>query len=74
VFSVSDVIVLLLGVWVTVPSIRFIITALEALNILLGAAAILAGEFLGGVLGVVISGICLYVINRPEIKERFQGD
>ena len=69
-----DLIVLLLGVWVTAPAIRVLILALEALNLLLGAAAIIAEEFLGGILGLVISGVCLYVMGLPEIKERFQGD
>ena len=67
-----DLIALVCGIWITTSSVRTIIVVIEVINLILSVAIMFMGGFLSGLLGIAVAGICLYVINLPEIKERFE--
>lgn len=67
-----DFIALIVGIWVMSPGVRIVIFVLEILNLMLAILGFFFGNILGGLLGVVTSGICLYVMCLPEVKERFE--
>ena len=67
-----DFIALLIGIWVMKPGMRAVIFALEVLNLMLAILGLFFGNMLGGLLGVAISGICIYVMCLPDVKERFE--
>lgn len=66
-----DFIALVIGLWVTKPSVRAAIFALEVLNLMLAGLGLFFGNYLGSFFGLAISGFCLYMMCRPDIKERF---
>jgi len=66
-----DLIALIVGIWVTSPGMRIVIFVLEVLNLMLAILGLFFGNILGGLLGVAVSGICIYVMCLPDVKERF---
>ena len=51
---------------------RVAIFALEVLNLMLAALGLFFGNYVGSLFGIAICAFCLYVMCRPEVKERFQ--
>ena len=66
-----DFVAMLIGIPVTRPVMRGIIFALEILNLMLACLGLFFGNYLGGLLGIAISAVCIYAMCRPDIKERF---
>ena len=67
-----DFIAMLIGICVTAPGVRVAIFALEVLNLMLAVLGLFFGNWLGGLLGVAVSAICLYVLCLPDVKQRFE--
>ena len=67
-----DFIAIIIGIWFPKPGVRVAIFALEVLNLMLAALGLFFGNYVGSLFGIVISAFCLYVMCRPEVKERFQ--
>ena len=67
-----DLIALLCGLWITSSAVRTIIVVIEVINLIFGVGIMLMGGVLSGLLGIAVSGICLYAMNLPDIKERFE--
>ena len=66
-----DFIALVIGLWVARPSVRVAIFALEVLNLMIAGLGLFFGNYLGSLFGIAISALCLYVMCRPDVKERF---
>lgn len=66
-----DLIAMLIGIPCRAPVIRAVIFALEVLNLMLAALGLFFGNYLGGLFGIFISAVCIYVMCRPDVKERF---
>ena len=67
-----DLIALVIGIWVMTPGMRIVIFVLEVVNLMLAMLSIFFGNFIGALFGILISGICLYVLCLPDVKERFE--
>ena len=67
-----DFIALIIGIWVMSSGMRIVIMALEILNLMLAILGLFFGNILGGLLGIAVSGICIYVMCLPDVKERFE--
>ena len=67
-----DFIAILIGIWFPRPGVRIAIFSLEVLNLMLAALGLFFGNYVGSLFGIAISAFCLYVMCRPEVKERFQ--
>ena len=67
-----DFIALIIGIWVMSSGMRILIMALEILNLMLAILGLFFGNILGGMLGIAVSGICIYVMCLPDVKERFE--
>ena len=67
-----DLIAMLIGIPFAVPGVRVAIFALEILNLMIAALGFFFGNILGSTFGVVISAVCIYVLCRPDVKERFE--
>ena len=67
-----DLIAMLVGIPVKRPAVRAVTFALEVLNLMLAALGIFFGNIVGGVLGIAISAVCIYMLCLPDVKERFQ--
>jgi len=67
-----DLIAMIIGIWVKAPSVRVIIIALEIFNLMLAILGGFFGNIIGALLGILISGICIYVMCLPDVKERFE--
>ncbi len=66
-----DFIAMLVGIPFAAPGVRAVIFALEVLNLMLALLGLFFGNYVGGLLGVAISAVCIYAMCRPDIKERF---
>ena len=66
-----DLIAMLIGIWVPAPLVRMVIFALEILNLLLAILGLFFGNIMGGLMGIAVSAICLYVMCLPDVKARF---
>ena len=66
-----DLIAMLIGIWVPAPLVRMAIFALEILNLMLSALGLFFGNIMGGLMGVAVSVICIYVMCLPDVKARF---
>ena len=66
-----DLIAMLIGLVVLRPWVRAVIFGLEVLNLMLTVLGLFFGNYLGGLFGVAVYGLCIYVLCRPEMKERF---
>lgn len=66
-----DLIAMLIGIWVPAPVVRMAIFALEILNLMLALLALFFSNLMGGLIGVAVSVICIYVMCLPDVKARF---
>ena len=66
-----DLIAMLIGIWVPAPVVRMAIFALEILNMMLALLALFFSNLMGGLIGVAVSVICIYVMCLPDVKARF---
>ena len=67
-----DFIAIIIGIWFPRPGVRVAIFALEVLNLMLAALGLFFGNYVGSLFGIAISAFCMYVMCRPDVKERFQ--
>lgn len=66
-----DFIAILIGIWFPKSGVRAAIFALEVLNLMLAGLGLFFGNIVGGLLGIFISAVCLYMMCLPDVKERF---
>lgn len=69
-----DLIALVIGIWVTAPWMRVVIVALEFFNLMLAVLSGFFGNIPGAILGIVVSGLCIYGVCAPGVKERFEQE
>ena len=67
-----DLIAMLIGIPVKRSAVRTVTFALEVLNLMLAALGLFFGNYVGSLLGIAISAVCIYMLCLPDVKERFQ--
>ena len=71
-FSISlDLIAMVVGIWVTAPSVWIIVICLEGFNIMLCVLAFFSGNVVVALINLIVYIICIYGLTRPSIKDRF---
>ena len=66
-----DLIAMVVGLWVLRPWVRATIFSLEVLNLMGALLGLFFGNYAGSLFGVAVYGLCIYVLCKPELKERF---
>ena len=66
-----DLIAMLIGIPFASSGVRIAIFALEILNLMVAALGLFFGNYLGSFFGIAICAVCLYVLCRQDVKDRF---